>query len=307
MKNFMNMVKGGRRPRGMGYSDYTSMCKGEDEEPMSEEDYNAMEEDEEGEEYERKSISGSDLLKSIQDYQAVADAVHGGPGASRVELLEARMQAGTLSKSERVELGKIWAGEAAPQETGTELRKSLREHLSDLGDGSDDFLDASDWLQSLTSSIDTSLDELTKSFTSDSRATRQLLRGQGDLIKSFAVHAVKQAELLETLANRLEVVEGTPRRPRAVTSQPAQGRPLAKSVSGNAGPVGGASSSGQLRGTLNKAQVFQGLQSLTKSAADREDAPALDRLNRAAALFESTGEINRDLMLAVEQEVLGEA
>ncbi len=261
----------------------------------ADEDDDAQEDEEMDDESVEKSVNVSDLMKAIDAYEDVEAALAPDESTegSREGYLTARLDAGTISKSERTELAQIWIGEqdgtpAKPEQ----IQKSLFDTVSEDEDAGH-LVDASDFLRTLVKGVDTRMNGVLGEVTRDGRATRELLKAQGSLVKSMAAHAEKQDELIKAMTERLASIEEAPVTRRAVTSsRNIAPRTLQKSV------YAGAADQGD---NMSKSQVTEGLRSLLIHAADSNDQGAMDRITRATALFEQTGNIPANIMDAVRQ------
>jgi len=246
-------------------------------------------EEEEGMTDSEKSLIGtSDLMKAIEAYGDVEDALESVEPQSRESYLHARLDAGTISKSEQTELGRIWSNEEEPSEEP--MRKSLVETLSE-DEGSGQLVDASDFLRNLVKGVDTRMDQVLGAVGRDGRATRELLKATGSLIKSLASHAEQQDALIKAMNDRMEHLESTPAPRRAVTGrrESVAPRQLTKSA------VGGADNS------LSKAQITDALRALMIHASEKEDSSAMDRIAHATSLYEQTGTLPKTMVAAVQQ------
>lgn len=243
------------------------------------------------EEAEKGGIEVSDLMKAIDAYSTVEDALAVDPDTSREDFLTARLDAGTISKSERSELGRIWSGSEPEDEEAEPMHKSLTETIRE-DDNSGHLVDASDFLRTLVKGVDTRMEQVLGEVNRDGRATRELMKAQGSLIKSLAHHASQQDELIKAMATRLEQVESSPAPRRAVTARPdsARNREFSKSVIAESGD-----------NRLNKAQVTDGLRALMIHASESDDQGAMNRIAHATSLYEQTGEIPESVIAAVRQ------
>ena len=237
----------------------------------------------------KKSMSVSDLMKSVDAYDAIEDAL-AESGPSRESFLQAKLDAGTLTKSERIELGQIWADEDG-DDNSERLSKSVVDTLSE-DDEHAELVDASDFLKSLVSGIDYRMDKVETEVTRDGRATRQLLKAHGSLLKGLATVIAEQDEIIKSLGGRIEVVESTPAPRRSITTDggAVKARDMAKSV------IGGGSAEG-----LSKGQIKGGLRTLMMHAADSNDESAMNNITHATALFEQTGSVPENMMTAIQQ------
>ena len=271
---------------------------GGDEDEAAGEETEVAEEDSGDEEEEKMEASKgevqvSDLMKAIDAYAAVEDALVGTTEEpnTREGFLSARLDSGTISKSERSELGRIWAG--SQEDTGQEdlLHKSLSETMQE-DEGTSHLVDASEFLRTLVKGVDTRMTEVLGEVSRDGSATRELMKAQGSLIKSLATHAGKQDRLIKAMAERIEHVESSPAPRRAVTARAdsARGREFAKSAVAETGD-----------NTLSKSQVTDGLRALMIHASDSEDQGAMNRIAHATSLYEQTGSIPPNVLAAVRQ------
>ena len=263
----------------------------ETETAEADEDDDVQEDEEEASE---KAIAVGDLMKAIDAYSIVEDAI--GPTSStsnREAVLQARLDAGTISKSERAEIGRIWAGEDDESHEEVEpMRKSLVEALSE-DDNSAHLVDASDFLRTLVKGVDDRMGDVLGEVTRDGRATRELMKAQGSLIKSLAHHASEQDRVIQAMAARLETIEHTPAPRRAVSSRRDQVQPRAMQKSVFAGESDGES--------MSKSDVTKGLRALLLHAADKGDNSAMSNITHATALYEQTGTLPSNIMDAVRQ------
>ena len=325
----MDLQKMPFRPKGMTYKGYLEACKSGGYQPMTKADFEELDEEEEDvvekaeeddieedmEEDEddveeagddddvdedvddeedaegeaEKSLRTSDLLKAIAAYEDTEDALTAPRNQSREDYLHARLDAGTISKSERTELGRIWAGEL--EEEPADLQKSLIDTLHE-DDNSAHLVDASDFLRTLVKGVDDRMGDVLGSITRDGHATRELMKAQGSLIKSLAAHAAKQDRVIKAMAQRLETVEQAPAPRRAVRARRDRvaDRSMQKSVYG-----------GTAQDALSKSDVTNGLRALLMHAVDKNDTTAVQRITQATALFEQTGSIPSHIMDAVRQ------
>ena len=317
-------------PKGMTYKTYMSACKAHGCSPMSKADFEELDEEEvdmekaeddieddmEADEEEaeaagedidaedaddeededdvdvEKGLRTSALLKAIAAYEVTSDALDTPTSQSREAFLQARLDADTISKSERIELGRIWSGQMEDDFVGEEsMQKSLVDTLQE-DDNASQLVDASDFLRTLVKGVDTRMGDVLGSITRDGRATRELMKAQGSLVKSLAAHTAKQDKIIKAMARRLEVVEHAPAPRRAVKARrgDVSRRSLSKSVYG-----------GTNGDTLSKSEVTGGLRALLMHAVDNGDNAAVQRITQATALYEQTGSIPSNIMEAVRQ------
>lgn len=287
------------RPAGMTYKAYTSMCKAASSEAMDEEDFDKLpekededkgdedKEKEDEDESEKAEIALDDLQKSLDalEAQTAATAVE-----SRGDFLEARLKAGTITKSEREELGRIWVGGDAKPEPSTDLRKSMED-----GDPKGaELVDMSPALTAFQNAIGVSLSAHGQMVKSEGERTRATVAGLSDVVVKTARAQIANGQLLKSMSARLEKVESTPA-PRRGVSTPAA---LTKSrnIAGNGGedPAGDA---------LSKAEIDRGFNILVQKAAAADDDAALDALSLSAARYEQFHSIDRNTDAAIRAVV----
>lgn len=304
------------RPPGMTFKAYSAMCKASDQEPMDEKDFDAVPEGKDDDDTVAKGgcscggkcdadgkcgkcgkmnkaeVSVDDLAKALEAYGDVEAALD-GTGGSRESYLTGRVQAGTITKSERAELAALWAQDPATTDRDV-VRKSLDEQIADDPDGKK-LMDASPFLKSLAESVDASLDQVAARVAEDGQATRTLLKAQGAIIKAQAGIVARQEGVIDALAKRLGVVERTPvvRKSVGIDPRDTRGR--------NLGTPGGDGAPNALR----KSDAAAALGELVKSADAKGDRLAVDKLVEATALFESTGAMKPNIEAAVRAHLAG--
>ena len=301
------------RPKGLTYKVYKSRCEADSLRPLSksafeslpeakeeddeEEDEDEEEEEEEEEEESEKSVSVDPdaLEKALADYESVEEglALTGDTG-DRETYLQARLDAGTISKSERTELGRIWSGVA--EDDDEPLHKSLSEVVRDDDEDNGDLLDASPFLKSMVDGLEHRMHGLEGEVRGSSAANLELVKAQGGLIKALVKSHGRQARIIDVLESRLGIVEKSPAPRRSVGSDPrdVRNREIGKSrVGGDAGDDD----------KLKKSQVFQGLRGLMLKADKANDERGRDAIAHATAKFESSGQISRNLLNRVQEEL----
>ena len=283
-KKAYGIVKGGKRPAGLPFSEYTKMAKsaGADD-TVTAEDYDALPEAEEEDEDTGKGLSGDDLQKALADYAAVEQGLD--PAGQREEELTAKHVDGTISKAEKTELAAIWTG--TPAGGGEALNKSLTEALVDDEDVGNMF-DASDVLKAMADSIGSRIDALGTSVLEGDHRTLELVKAQGRVARAVAENAVIQGRLLKSLAQRLGVVEATPAAPRGKTTDPRSVRQPAR------GATGGTEDQ-----QFTKSEVKGALETLVIKADAAGDLGAIQTLGTATALFETSGKLPPNVEAAV--------
>jgi hypothetical protein len=305
-------AKGGK---GMSYEDYAKMAKGKGMSCMGKAEYDACmskaeeaedmdeeeDEDEGGEDMEmsRKSeVSAHDLLKAINDYETVENALSVS-GQSREAYLTERYRQGMISKSEQAELGAIWSGDRQG-DTDT-LSKSLSDRIEDADPDAAGLIDASDFLKSLVEQTNEALDDISARVERDGNSTRNFLAAQGQLLKSTAMVLAEQDRLIksqqavmEALGSRLGVLEAQPVIRKSRGADPRDVRVRGTDLGRGSQPGGNA---------LSKSEVAQGFRALIEKAASAGDDMAMDRLTHATALYESTGSIQPNIAGAIRMEL----
>lgn len=259
-----------------------------------EESEEESEEEEEGEEVSEsketeKSLSVSDLIKAVDAYEAVEDVLT-EVNMSREDCLKGKLDSGTISKAERVELAQIWIGSDEDSDAVEEhLAKSVVTTLEE--EGNVEFLDASDFLKSLVSGIDTRMDGVEKEVLRDGVSTRSLMKAQGQLLKGVASVIAQQDEIIKALADRLNIVENAPAARRSVVTNAGSvvDRGLAKSAIG------------AHTDQLTKSEVGSGLRKLMLKAGSANDEAAMDSIVEATALFEQTGDLPQSVLRAIQK------
>lgn len=320
------------RPAGMDYGTYKAMCAAKKTAPMGEDEFKALPVDGEddpqdgngngeGEEVEpdgdegagaggddddddaEKGLGLGDLRKSLAAYKGVEGAAVVAVGGSRETYLKARLDAGTISKSERAELGRIWAGTAENPNVdgaGRPLRKALVEYLDPEDQ---EVVNAAPLLKGLLGGVQDRMDALVTRTEAGNEATRQLLVAQGGLVKSLCGAVLelggmldRRDKVIKSLEERLGIVEKQPVQPRGVRAAGAKGavqRPIAKSTTG-----GGTAP--EVPGTgLKKSQVVRGFHVLVKAAGESNDFGTAQRLTEECAAFERSGHLNPGTRAAI--------
>lgn len=253
----------------------------EEEEPEGEEPEG---EEEPESEAEKAEVALGDLRKSLEALDTATAAA--ATGGSRKSYLEARFKAGTLSKSEQSELGRIWAGTAEEQpEPSTDITKSIREDNAEAGD----LVDISPLLNSLVKSVNGALSGVRSAVSEESKQTRGVILAQTDVVKAQAKATLVIGDMVKSLTGRLERVETAPA-PRRAVSTPA-------GITKSRQP--GRTATGSDPDTLNKAQIESGFDMLIKSADNRGDAQAIDALSMAVAKYEQGYGIDPNVEAAI--------
>jgi len=308
ISDLIKSLEKGVRPAGLGYGDYSAAMRKAGKDPMSKAEYEEKEEedddddDEEEEEEEEEEaekslkVDGAALRKSINTY----DTVEGGiqtQGGSREAYLRARLDNGTITKSERNEFGHLLMGE--DDSRGTPMRKSLSERIEDDNPDSARLVRANDFLKSLTASIDDSLESVHEAISQESAQTRDLVKAQGDMVRMLAGYSMslgeiveEQTEIIKSLRGRVDDVERQPasRRAHQTPKGPDRKRPLNKSVIGDDSADDG----------LKREQILHGFRILVKSAAEDGDNKLAKSLTEQSAVFESTSRIHKTTYQSIE-------
>jgi len=320
------------RPKGMDYGVYKAACAAKKTAPMDEDAFKALPVDEDepidgaaaeseeeatdddttgGEEGGEPVSKGlADLRKGLEAFGDVQAASQTAIGGSRETYLTARLTAGTISKSERAELGRIMAGAAEDRPvdaSGRVLNKSLREALDPADQ---EVIDAAPLFKGLMNGIQDALNGIQHRIDAGQVSQQQIILAQGQLLKSLcggvldlADGIAKRDKLIKGLGARLDAVERTPVAQRAVRTAGDKGAaapPLNKSTTGarsNTG-AGGAQSD-----QLSKAVVVRGFNMLVKSAADNGDFPTAQRLSHECADYERHGQLLPGTQAAIKLAV----
>tara|TARA_Y100000034_G_scaffold25667_1_gene30284 strand:- start:403 stop:1323 length:921 start_codon:yes stop_codon:yes gene_type:complete len=300
------------RPAGLTYEVYKSQCnakglralskaafeslpESEDKDDKDEEEEEEDEEEEEEDSDKSETSGGVDpdaLEKALADYEAVENGLDlSGDTGDRETYLTARLDAGTISKSERQELGRIWSGDYADYDNDDDtVSKSLEDGIRE-DDDSGDLLDASLFLKSMVDGIEDRLSGVEGEVRGSRTATMELVKAQGGLIKAMAGEIKRQSRINGALEERLGIVEKSPAPRRSVGADPRDVRSR---------ELGKAKVGGDADDTLSKSQIFTGLRSLMQKA---DNDRARDQLAHATAKFESTGHLSRGLLNLVTTEL----
>jgi hypothetical protein len=277
---------------GAGSNDPTAVVKAEDEdgayegkETPEEEAAEGREGAEEAEEEEKakKSLTGSDLDKSLDALEAFAKS---GDLPSRKDSLLAKAGQGALSKSEREELFDILGGGAAPTQAKDEPAENIVKSMSE-NDNLQKALDVSEYLQEQHTELVKSLrrvgDEIQKS---DHR------RHEFNLILAKAVKDI--GEMVKSLSDAVGVMAGQPARaPKALGVTTKPGQVLQKSFAGQ--PSAGEN--------LTKSQVLDALDGMMEESMTKGMSGATDfgeDISLAVAKYEQTNMISRPMLEAVK-------
>jgi len=306
-EEYMKAAKAG----GMEYEDeptYKAVFGAEDEGNGKDD------EEEEEEDTEKAEINTADLVKSLEAFDTIDEALAGSGG--RRDFLESRLHAGTISDLEKAELGRIWTGgndlNKSDHRAATTPRTSITDRIAADSDVNAELINGNDFLKSLVEGVETSMDLLHREHLSDSEATRQLIKAQGGLLRGLVQHNIelsdalsKSMSVIDRLGKRLDDVEKTPAQRRAVGTH-SRGAVLDRDLA--KGGAGG----GDLRTPINngndltKSQVATGIRSLLAKAEARGDNAAIDRLVHAGALLESGAVLPANVEEAIRME-LGQA
>lgn len=283
---------------GTGSNDPQAVVKAEDEDEEGAEheadespEFEAGEEEEEGEEggeeeeeksRTKKSLTGGDLVRSLDALEAFAKS---GDLPSRKDTLLAKASEGELSKSEREELFNLLGGGTASarrDEPGENIVKSMGEN-----ENLQKALDVSEYLQEQHSELVKSLrrvgDEIQKS---DHR------RHEFNLILAKAVKDI--GEMVKSLSETVGVMAGQPARaPKSMGVQTRAGQVLQKSFAGQP-PAGEA---------LTKSQVLDALDGLMEESISKGMSGAISNgedIALAVSKYEQTNMISRPMLDAVK-------
>jgi len=272
-----------------------------DEEREDERD-NAGPENEEAEEQKKererekreasKSVPVEDLLKSLTDYDAIEAATTTAGSGSRESFLKARLDAGTITKSERSELGALWAGD-----TNEPIRKSFTDTVTE---DNEDLVDASPFLKSLVDTLGSRLDGFQGEIALEGRAGRELAKAQGQVIRSIA-HVV--VDLAKSDARKVRVLEALEKRLGIVETAPVVRKSVGRVDPRDVRAAPGRDAEGGEN--ISKAQAFEGLARLAMKA-DRDSNDGLSKsVAFETARLEGQGKVSPK-MLPLIKEALGQ-
>ncbi len=293
----------GKRPKGMSYGDYSAAMKKAGKDAVSEDEYNDMEEGDEekekmGDATNKSEINADDLRKSLVDYTATEEAL-GAVGSDRTTFLEERAQAGTITKSEKTELGKLWAVGESDTASDPALAKSLSDRIGE-DEMHRDLVNASDVLKSFEAAIGDILSEIGSDVLQGNRDLGRLVKAQGHVITRLSTVSLDLYDMVKSIEHRTTVIESAPTEPRAVqTDKDGVKRPLAKSV------VGGDDDAGD--DVLTKSMALTGLRGLLVKAHDKGHEQKVAAILFATARVESNHGLPQNLVKAVRAEIAQEA
>jgi hypothetical protein len=233
-------------------------------------------------------IDAEDLIKSMADLEASANGF-GGNSDRRAELAQGLSQ-GTLSKAEREELRSLIDGPADPPKPEG-FQKSWQDEFSDDEPGDENY-DVQAFLERQAEVIAKSVDGIREEVTargdaqlSFNRALAKSLRGMSEITANQQTLIKSLIDQNNELSARLGVVESTPL-PRKSRQTPRP-TPLVKSQEGEAGAGQG----------LSREEIMDGLnQLMVKSRENGFIAPCHEPVDRAVALYETTGKITRGML-----------
>jgi len=231
------------------------------------------------------------LVKAMSDYDAVASAAETS-GSARESYLAARMQSGTISKAERVELGGILsnAGDVLSKSGRPGARAEPR--VIEPGSDADGLVDMSPFLNDLVKGINSHLSDLGEEVARESGMNRELIKSTGTLLHKVAGVVVAQNEMIKALQERVDTVERTPANPRAVERHdPRSVRTRQPGAHGRDGKDG----------ALTKSEISKGLDRLIKAARDSNDEAAQRRLTHEIAKDESVGMLHPTTVAAIRE------
>lgn len=266
------------------------------------------EEEEGGEDMEmgKGGIEADDLLKSLHTLEAIAagSAIPATPDR-RAELAKG-LEAGTLTTDEMSELADLMKA-ATGQEQAEEplikseseddadaeeledIEKSFQEQFADAEDAEGTY-DVSPFLERLHQQTAAALDQIQGNLQKalgDQEGRKRVFDTQlAKSLQGMARLAQDQGELIKSLSARLETIENQPMPRRGVT----QLSQLRKSLPNEAG--------GAAEQQLNRGQILDALEAM---AMARETAPCGERLDRAMAQFEVSGQLSKSMYNDVQQ------
>lgn len=253
--------------------------EGEGNEEGETPEFEAGEQEEEGEEKSRKSLTPGDLQKSLDKLAAFAEF---GDAPSRKDRLLSKAANETLSKSEQEELFELLGGVAAvADEPGEAIVKSMGEN-----DNLQKALDVSEYLQEQHTELVKSLrsvgEEIQKS---DNR------RHEFNLVMAKAIRDI--GLMVKSMSEQMTIVGDQPARaPKSLGLGGRSPRVLQKSF---AGSEGGES--------MSKAMVLDGLDGLMEESMSKGLNGAIgngEDIALATSKYEQTHMISKPMLLAVK-------
>jgi hypothetical protein len=270
----------------------------EEEEGEEEEEKRAKkaEGEEDGEDMKKKKacksdIAESDLMKALDVLEATAAGAD-GPVDRRAELA-AKLADGTIEKAEQQELVQLLGGTAEPE--GEDLDKSFKELFANDDQLKQDY-EISPFIERHSQLIAEGLDFLRTSMEKSSERQSSFNAALAKSFRNIGQTVLEQADLIKSqqtqiraLSERLGVVESTPMPRKSVSGT----RALAKSFDG-----------GQAGDALSREQILEGMERLMqKSRNNNFMAPCGEPLERAVALYETTGHISKSMLGDIKAEL----
>lgn len=279
-----------KRPFGLTYENYAKALKSAGHAPLSKADYDKMpeakkdedtedeeSEDEESEDEEmgKGSVDVSTLLKSIQ---ALEDVVGGTGAGARKRYLASRMAEGTITKAEQGEFETlVKGGGKADRDT---ISKSMIDD-PESGNATQELFDASPFFKSLVDRAGEALSETRELVERQGERHEQIVKAMVSVIGEQGKLLAKSSTVIDALGQRLGIVERTPGKPRAVTSDPrnVRDRQLNKAEGEDV--------------ALRKSTALTGLRLLAAQADKASDLRALDQIITATARVEAGGGLSK--------------
>jgi hypothetical protein len=281
-----------RKPGKVGIS------KSDDEDEDDEGDEGGGEDDEGDEDTEKackksaikkSSIAADDLMKSLDILEAIADGSGIAATPDRRAELGQKLSAGTLTKAEMGELSDLMKSATAEasaarfqdEPDAEDFQKSFQEHFAE-DDAMREAYDVSPIIertsQLVAAGLDSVRESLSKSLDAQQDRTRLFNTQLAKSLRGMTQVVQRQEQLIKSLADRLETVEGQPVGRRGFSGA----RALEKSMRGEAG--GGAD--------LGRNQI---LDTLEQMAMRSERAPSGAVLAQAVTEYEMSGALTKSL------------
>ena len=232
----------------------------------------------------KSSFSADELLKSLDVLEAIAEGSRIATTPDRRAELGRRLSEGVLTQAEMGELSDLMKSATAP-EGGEEpeiedLEKSFQERFAEDSEMSEAY-DVSPIIertsQLVAAGLDSVRESLSKSLDSQQDRARLFNTQLAKSLRGMTQVIQRQESLIESLADRLETVEGQPVGRRGFSNT----RALEKSMSGEVGAP-----------DLNRNQI---LDTLEQMAMRSERSPSGAVLSSAVTDYELSGTLTKSL------------
>lgn len=261
--------------------------------PPKAEAENEDDEDEDDEAEKGGIIDADDLIKSLETLEAVAKGSSVPAPEEKRKDLAAKLAAGTLSKSEMVELSQLMekAGDVAEPVVADDLSKSFSETFTEDSELQKGF-DVSPFLERHASLTAEALDRIQTTFSKSldgvSERSKAFNEQLAKSLSGIGKIVVSQDKLIKSLVKRLDTVESAPLPRKSFTGVGV----LHKSLEGEAGAAVATQEQ------LSKSEVLDTLEEMMKSNVGMLGG---QRIDYVIAQAESTSEIPRNVLTAVQQ------